>query len=85
MITPRRPAPPLRSTALQSQGKMLADAGSDVFTWNFVDVYGMNQDQLVPWNAFLAGQIDAAGLTSALQKITDKVANDSSVKKVPVS
>lgn len=72
------------STALQSQGKMLADAGSDVFTWNFVDVYGMNQDQLVPWNAFLAGQIDAAGLTKQLQNITDKVANDPSVKKVEV-
>jgi N-acetylglucosamine transport system substrate-binding protein len=72
------------STALQSQGKMLADAGSDVFTWNFVDVYGMNQDQLVPWNAFLAGQIDAKALTTQLQKITDKVAKDPSVKKVEV-
>jgi N-acetylglucosamine transport system substrate-binding protein len=72
------------STALQSQGKMLQDAGTDVFTWNFVDVYGMNQDQLVPWNAFLSGQIDAAGLTTELQKITDKVANDPSVKKVEV-
>jgi N-acetylglucosamine transport system substrate-binding protein len=79
------PADGFGSTALQSQGKMLGDAGTDVFTWNFVDVYGMNQDQLVPWNAFLAGQIDAAGLTTQLQKITDKVANDSSVKKVTVS
>jgi N-acetylglucosamine transport system substrate-binding protein len=63
---------------------MLKGAGSDVFTWNFVDVYGMNQDMLVPWNAFLAGQIDAKALTSQLQKITDKVANDPSVKKVEV-
>ena len=73
------------STALQSQGKMLKDAGTDVFTWNFVDIYGMNQDQLVPWNAFLSGQIDAAALTKQLQAITDKVAKDSSVKKVEVS
>lgn len=72
------------STALQSQGKMLKDAGTDVFTWNFVDNYGMNQDMLVPWNAFLAGQIDAKALTTQLQKITDKVANDPSVKKVEV-
>jgi len=72
------------STALQSQGKMLADAGDDVFTWNFTDIYGMNQDQLVPWNAFLSGQIDAAGLTKQMQSISDKVANDSSVKKVEV-
>ncbi|MFC7492204.1 MULTISPECIES: N-acetylglucosamine/diacetylchitobiose ABC transporter substrate-binding protein [unclassified Knoellia] len=73
------------STALQSQGKMLKEAGDDVFTWNFVDIYGMNQDQLVPWNAFLSGQIDAAALTKQLQAITDKVAKDSSVKKVEVS
>jgi N-acetylglucosamine transport system substrate-binding protein len=72
------------STALQSQGKMLKDAGDNVFTWNFVDIYGTNQDMLVPWNAFLSGQIDAAKLTEQLQKITDKVANDSSVKKVEV-
>jgi N-acetylglucosamine transport system substrate-binding protein len=78
------PADGFGSTALQSQGKMLADAGNDVFTWNFVDIYGMNQDQLVPWNAFLSGQIDAAALTKQLQSITDKVANDSSVKKVEV-
>ena len=79
------PADGFGSTALQSQGKMLQDAGTDVFTWNFVDVYGMNQDQLVPWNAFLSGQIDAAALTSELQKITDKVANDPSIKKVEVN
>jgi N-acetylglucosamine transport system substrate-binding protein len=72
------------STALKSQGAMLSGAGDDVFTWNFVDVYGMNQDQLVPWNAFLSGQIDAAALTKQLQAITDKVANDASVKKVEV-
>lgn len=78
------PADGFGSTALQSQGTMLKDAGSDVFTWNFVDIYGMNQDMLVPWNAFLSGQINAAKLTEQLQKITDKVANDSNVKKVEV-
>ena len=72
------------STALQAQGKMLADAGDDVFTWNFTDVYGTNQDSLVPWNAFLSGQIDAAELTKQLQSIADKIAKDSSVKKVEV-
>ncbi len=72
------------STALKSQGAMLTGAGDGVFTWNFIDVYGTNQDMLVPWNAFLAGQIDAAALTKQLQSITDKVANDSSVKKVEV-
>ena len=72
------------STALVSQVKMLADAGSDIFTWNFVDLYGTNKDMLVPWNSFLDGKLDVAGLTSALQSITDAVYNDSSVNKVVV-
>jgi N-acetylglucosamine transport system substrate-binding protein len=72
------------STALVSQNKLLADAGSDVFTWNFVDLYGMNQDQLVVWNSFLDGKLDVAGLTDGLQQITDRVYNDPSVTKVEV-
>jgi len=72
------------STALVSQVKMLGDAGTDVFTWNFVDLYGTNKDMLVPWNSFLDGKLDVAGLTGALQGITDAVLNDSSVNKVVV-
>ncbi|MBB2892416.1 N-acetylglucosamine/diacetylchitobiose ABC transporter substrate-binding protein [Flexivirga oryzae] len=72
------------STALQSQIKMLDGAGDNVFNIRFVDLYGTNPDMLVPWNSFLSGQLDAKGLTSALQQITDKVANDSSVKKVEI-
>ena len=45
----------------------------------------MNTDQLVPWNSFLAGDIDAKGLTSALQKISDKIREDDSVDKIKVS
>jgi N-acetylglucosamine transport system substrate-binding protein len=73
------------STALVSQTKMLDAAGSNTFNYQFVDYYGMNTDQLVPWNSFLSGQLDAGGLTSALQGITDKVANDSSVKKLKIT
>jgi N-acetylglucosamine transport system substrate-binding protein len=79
------PADGFGSTALQSQTKMLDAAGSNVFNYQFVGYYGMNPDQLVPWNSFLSGKIDVAGLTSALQQITDKVAGDSSVKKIKVS
>ncbi|MFQ4148759.1 N-acetylglucosamine/diacetylchitobiose ABC transporter substrate-binding protein [Arthrobacter sp. LAPM80] len=78
------PADGFGSTALVSQTSMLEKAGKDIFTWNFVDTYGMNNDQLVPWNSFLDGKLDVAGLTKALQEITDKVANDSSVKKIAV-
>ena len=63
---------------------MLDKAGKDIFTWNFIDTYGMNGDQLVPWNLFLDGKLDTAGLTKALQDITDKVAADESVKKIEV-
>jgi N-acetylglucosamine transport system substrate-binding protein len=41
----------------------------------------MTTDQLVVWNNFLSGKIDAKGLTEGLQKIMDKVADDPSVKK----
>ncbi|MET4782746.1 N-acetylglucosamine/diacetylchitobiose ABC transporter substrate-binding protein [Glaciihabitans sp. UYNi722] len=72
------------STALVSQVKLLEGAGSDVFSWNFVDLYGLNPDQLVVWNTFLQGASDVATLTKGLQDITDKTRNDSSVKKVTV-
>jgi N-acetylglucosamine transport system substrate-binding protein len=79
------PADGFGSTALVSQVKLLESAGSDVFSWNFVDLYGLNTDQLVVWNTFLQGGSDVAALTSGLQGITDKVRNDSSVKKVTVT
>jgi len=79
------PADGFGSTALVSQTTMLDKAGKNIFTWNFIDLYGMNADMLVPWNSFLAGELDTAGLTKALQAISDKVANDSSVKKIVVT
>ena len=79
------PADAFGSTALKSQLAMLQGAGNDVFTWGFVDRYGLNPDLLVLWNSFLAGNSSVATLTAGMQKITDKVANDSSVKKVKVS
>ncbi|MGO2541443.1 N-acetylglucosamine/diacetylchitobiose ABC transporter substrate-binding protein [Specibacter sp. AOP5-B1-6] len=78
------PADGFGSTALVSQTGMLEKAGKNIFTWNFVDTYGMNPDQLVPWNSFLDGKLDVAGLTKALQEITDKVAKDDSVTKIEV-
>jgi N-acetylglucosamine transport system substrate-binding protein len=78
------PADGFGSTALVSQTKLLGDAGDNIYTWNFIDLYGTNKDQLVVWNTFLDGKSDVATLTSELQKITDKVRNDSSVKKIEV-
>lgn len=69
------------STALQSQVKLLKDAGTNTFRFTTIGTYGMNTDQLVVWNSFLSGKIDAKGLTAGLQKIMDKVAKDDSVKK----
>jgi N-acetylglucosamine transport system substrate-binding protein len=78
------PADGFGSTALVSQTKLLEGAGENIYTWNFVDLYGTNKDQLVVWNTFLDGKSDVATLTADLQKITDKVRNDSSVKKIEV-
>jgi len=72
------------STALVSQVKVLEGAGENVFTWNFIDLYGLNTDQLVAWNTFLQGGSSVADHTKALQEITDKTANDDSIKKVEV-
>jgi N-acetylglucosamine transport system substrate-binding protein len=73
------------STALQSQIQMLEAAADNIFSWNFVDLYGMNTDQLVVWNSFLGGDSSVAELTTGLQEITDKVAKDDSIKKVQVT
>jgi N-acetylglucosamine transport system substrate-binding protein len=73
------------STALVSQTKLLEAAGTNIFSWIFVDYYGMNTDQLVLWNSFLSGKSDVSALTSGLQGITDKVAKDSKVKKIAVT
>jgi N-acetylglucosamine transport system substrate-binding protein len=72
------------STALVSQVKVLEGAGENVYTWNFIDLYGLNTDQLVVWNTFLQGGSSVAEHTKALQEITDKTANDDSIKKVEV-
>ncbi|MDN5761452.1 MAG: N-acetylglucosamine/diacetylchitobiose ABC transporter substrate-binding protein [Microlunatus sp.] len=73
------------STALVSQTQMLDAAGDNVFNYQFVDLYGMNKDQLTVWNTFLSGKSDVAGLTKGLQEITDKIANDSSIEKIPAT
>jgi len=72
------------STALVSQIKMIEAAGENVYSWKFVDLYGLNTDQLVLWNTFLQGGSSVAELTKGLQEITDKTANDDSIKKVEV-
>lgn len=79
------PADGFGSTALVSQSALLEGAGDNVFSWNFVDLYGLNQDQLVVWNTFLSGKSTVAQLTKGLQDISDKVREDSSVTKVTVS
>lgn len=76
------PADGFGSTALVSQVKLLEQAGTNVFSWSFVDLYGMNTDMLVVWNTFLQGKSSVADLTKGLQGITDRVAKDDSIEKV---
>ncbi len=79
------PADGFGSSALVSQSKMLDAAGKNVFNYQFVDLYGINKEQLVVWNSFLSGGTDVAGLTSGLQQISDRVRGDSSIKKQTVT
>jgi N-acetylglucosamine transport system substrate-binding protein len=78
------PADGFGSTALVSQTALLEQAGTNIFSWTFVDYYGLNPDQLVVWNSFLDGKSSVAELTKGLQDITDKVREDDSVKKIEV-
>ncbi len=71
------------STALVAQSEMLRAAGSDTFTHKFVGLYGLNQAQLVVWNAFLDGSKSVEELTSDLQAITDEARSTQEV--IPVS
>jgi N-acetylglucosamine transport system substrate-binding protein len=79
------PADGFGSSALVSQTNMLDAAGDNVFNFQFYDYYGTNTDELVVWNSFLSGDLDVKGLTKAVQNIFDKVANDSSVKKLKIT
>lgn len=72
------------STALVSQTDMLSAAGEHIFTHNFVDFYGTNQEQLVIWNSFLSGDTSVEELTSSLQEITDRIREDDSIEKITV-
>lgn len=69
------------STALMSLSKMLDVAEDKMFPIRFSTFYGMTKDNLVPWNDFLSGKKSVKELTDAMQAISDKVANDSSIKK----
>jgi N-acetylglucosamine transport system substrate-binding protein len=73
------------SSALKSQSTMLDAAGDNVFNFQFYDYYGTNTDELVVWNSFLSGDIDVKTLTSKVQAIFDKVADDPSVKKLKIT
>jgi N-acetylglucosamine transport system substrate-binding protein len=79
------PADAFGSTALASQVAMLDAAGENTFTFNFNDIYGFTSQNNVLWNSFLSGELDAAGLTSGLQKQFDDTRADDSVVKVKVS
>jgi len=72
------------STALVSQIDMLEQAGENIFTFNFVSTYGMNEEQLPIWNSFLDGNKSVEELTSDLQAITDRIREDDSIDKIEV-
>ena len=78
------PADGFGSTALVSQSELLATAGDNVFTIKSFNLYGMNGDQLPIWNSFLEGKMTVADITAALQGLTDKIREDSSITKIEI-
>jgi N-acetylglucosamine transport system substrate-binding protein len=79
------PADGYGSTALVSQATMLEQAGENIFDFVSEDYYGTGPDQIVLWNSFLSGRLDVAAMVKGLQGINDKIAKDSSVKKIRIS
>ncbi|GAA1734910.1 N-acetylglucosamine/diacetylchitobiose ABC transporter substrate-binding protein [Isoptericola hypogeus] len=79
------PADGFGSTALVSQTDMLSAAAGEIYTFNFVSTYGMNQEQLPIWNSFLDGKKSVEDLTGELQAITDRIREDDTIEKIEVS
>jgi N-acetylglucosamine transport system substrate-binding protein len=73
------------STALKSQADLLAAAGNNTTSWQFITYYGINKDDLVVMNSFLEGQLSADDARKQLQAIVDKAAADTSKPKLQVS
>ena len=75
----------LTSTALQSQTRLLADAGEDIFSWRFVNHYGLTDTCNTLWASFLRGQLTATALAEQLQVTTDAVRNNPKIERYTVS
>lgn len=73
------------ATSLSSQTRLIADAGDAVFTWRFPAYYGLTTAQNALWQRFLSGRANAETLAERLQALSDKVRNDPSVERYPVS
>ncbi|PWH07785.1 carbohydrate ABC transporter, N-acetylglucosamine/diacetylchitobiose-binding protein [Brachybacterium endophyticum] len=72
------------STALQATLKMISDAGTNTFTFNFSDWYDMGPDTVTQWTEFLSGGISAEQLREKQQKMFDKIREDDSIDKFDV-
>jgi N-acetylglucosamine transport system substrate-binding protein len=79
------PADGYGSTALASAMALIENAGDNTWSYasgGFTTYYAMGNDLLAAWNSFLSGELDVAQMTSTLQGISDKAANDPAVTKV---
>lgn len=85
IVTGTVPTDGFGSTALASGTKIQNDGGDEVFTWRYDSYYGMNSDIVTLWTSFLSGNIKSAELATKLQALSDKVKNDSTIKKFTVS
>ena len=68
------PSDAFGSSALKSVIAMIEGAGTNVFNYTFDQKYGLGSQELVAWDGFLSGQLDAKGLTKQLQDLLNKAA-----------
>lgn len=70
---------------LKAQTRLLADAGEHVFSWRFVNHYGLTAEHNELWRKFLSGTVKATELAEKLQAISDRVRTDPDVVRYTVS
>lgn len=72
------------STALASVNQMISAAGENVFTYNFMEWYGLGTDVKPLWTSFLNGDKTADQVLQESQALVDAVRENDSIEKFDV-
>lgn len=72
------------SHALNTQTRLLADAGEHVFNWRFLHYYGLALDASAAMAEFLRGNLTRSGFIETMQSACDDVREDPGILKYEV-